>query len=60
MSQYAIIEVDAGLTVVEFPPDGLPEEEALRRGGLVIDPGPFESYDQACDAMFSYEDEAEL
>ena len=57
MSQYAIIEVDAGLTVVEVELGESPDDEALRLGGLLIDPGPYDSYEDACDAMLSIDDD---
>jgi len=59
MAQYAIIEVDAGLTVVEVDPTASPDDEALRLGGLLVDPGPYDSYDDACDAMLSLQDESD-
>lgn len=51
MNQFAIIEVDDGLTVVEVHDFEQPEEAATREGGILVDPGPFETYEQACDAM---------
>ncbi len=51
MPRYAIIETDAGLTIVEVQPGVSLEDTALRHGGVVVDPGPYESYDEACDAM---------
>lgn len=51
MPRYAIIETEAGLTIVEVPSGISLEDTALRYGGVVIDPGPYESYDEACDAM---------
>jgi hypothetical protein len=59
MPQFAIIEVDSGLTVVELEPDASPDDEAVRHGGLLVDPGPFPSYDAACDAMLALPDEEE-
>jgi hypothetical protein len=59
MAQFAIIEVDSGLTVVEFGPNASPDEEAMRHGGLLVDPGPFPTYDEACDAMLSLQEEEE-
>ncbi len=51
MPRYAIIETEAGLTIVEVQPGVSLEDTALRYGGVVVDPGPYESYDEACDAM---------
>ena len=59
MAEYAIIEVDAGLTVVELGPSASADEEAVRHGGLPIDPGPYPTYDDACEAMFSLQDEGD-
>jgi hypothetical protein len=53
MNRFAIIEIDAGMTVIELPQDSTVEQEALRHGGVVIDPGPYDSYEDAIDAMQS-------
>jgi hypothetical protein len=54
---YAIIEIDAGLTVTELKPGMTAEEAAQSEGGLVADPGPYKSYDDAYDAAFALPDE---
>ena len=54
---YAIIETEAGLTVTEMKHEGRPEDEALRSGGVVVDPGPYRTYDDAYDAMLAMEGE---
>ncbi len=59
MALYEIIETDAGLTVVELEPGAEPEETALRHDGVVVDPGPFKSYDDAYDAALALQDEDE-
>ena len=59
MLSYAIIEVDEGLTVVQLKPGSTPYETAYRHRGVVVDAGPFESYDEACDAMQALEDEGD-
>lgn len=51
MPSYCIIETDEGWSVVEHPAAGTAEEVACRLGGVVIDPGPYDSYDDACDAL---------
>lgn len=51
MPMYCIIETDDGWTVAEHPQDGTAEEAAHRLGGTVIDPGPYDSYEDACDAL---------
>lgn len=53
MLQFAIIEVDDGLTVAEFPLGRRPDEVAARRGGTVVDPGPYKTYEDAYDAMLA-------
>jgi hypothetical protein len=59
MADFAIIELEDGLAVVELPRGQSPEDVALRQGGTLIDPGPYPSYDDACDALIDlqYEDE---
>jgi len=51
MPRYAIIETDAGMTIIELQPGVSLEDTALKYRGVVVDPGPYESYDEACDAM---------
>ena len=55
MKLFAIIETDAGLTVAETGPLEGPEETAVRNDGLVVDPGPFTSYEEAYEALLSLE-----
>jgi len=57
MLLYEIIETDEGLTIVEMEPGGLAEEAAKRHGGVVIDGGPFKSYDEAYDAILALPEE---
>ncbi len=59
MPCYAIIETYEGWTVMEVRPGTSPEETALKSGGLVVDPGPFESYQDACEAMLALQDDDE-
>ena len=51
MTMYCIIETEDGLTVVEHPQVGTALEAAHRLGGTVIDPGPYDSYEEASDAL---------
>lgn len=53
MAYYAIIEVDAGLTVVTIPPGLTAEQQATRHAGVVVDPGPYETYEDAYDALLA-------
>jgi hypothetical protein len=59
MTSFAIIELDDGLTVVEVQPGEKPEDVAVREGGVLVDPGPYPSYDEAYDAMLELEGEDE-
>ena len=61
MTNFAIVEVEDGLTVVELRRRQSPEDAALYQGGTLVDPGPYLSYDDACDALneLQYEDEDE-
>ncbi|NUQ61663.1 MAG: hypothetical protein HUU20_04190 [Pirellulales bacterium] len=59
MSLFAIIEVDEGLTVTELSPNEPPETKAVTQGGVVVDPGPYYSFQDAYDAMLAMEDEIE-
>ncbi len=53
MESFAIIEVDNGLTVANVHPDQSAEDAARAQGGIVVDPGPFPSYDEAYDALLN-------
>ncbi|HID74401.1 MAG TPA: hypothetical protein EYP56_00195 [Planctomycetaceae bacterium] len=55
MVLFAIIETEAGLTVAETGPDGRAEEAAARHGGIVVDPGPYKSYEDAYEALLALE-----
>ncbi len=55
MSYFAIVELDDGLTVVQVYTGQSPEEAAARDHGLLIDPGPYHTYEEACDAMAELE-----
>ena len=51
MPDFLILETDDGLTVVDRRDDETAEDAALRHGGVVIDPGPFDTLDDAQDAL---------
>lgn len=51
MVYFAIIEVDDGFTIIEVKDEQSAEEIALRDGGILVDPGPYSSYEEACDAL---------
>jgi hypothetical protein len=59
MHYFTIIELDDGLSIVEIKPHETPEEAALREGGILIDVGPYTSYDDALDALAELEPEDE-
>jgi hypothetical protein len=54
---YAIIETDAGLTVAELRPGESPEQAAEREAAMLIDPGPYKDYQDACEAIVAIQDE---
>jgi hypothetical protein len=51
MPDFLILETDDGLTVVEREDNESAEDSALRHGGMVVDPGPFATLDEAQDAL---------
>ncbi len=59
MTRYIIVEVDEGLTITQVADNSTPTEAAENCGGQLIDPGPYESYEDAYDAMMAMEDERE-
>jgi hypothetical protein len=59
MTQYAIIETDDGMTIALVAPGTTAEDAAVSQGGRVIDPGPYNSYEDAYDSMLALPDEDE-
>jgi hypothetical protein len=59
MISFAIIELDDGLSVVTVQPGQTPEEAAAKENGVLVDPGPYGTYDDAYDAMCELEGEGE-
>lgn len=57
MISLVIIEVDDGLTIVEISPGESAAEAALAAGGVLVDAGPFHSYEEANDALDQLEPE---
>ena len=51
MSFYAIAEVDDGFTVIEVVDGQSAEDAALHATGQLVDPGPYDSYQDAFDAL---------
>ncbi len=57
MIYFAIAEVDDGFTIVEFENGESAEDAAVRAGGMLVDIGPFDSYEDAIDALDEMEAE---
>jgi hypothetical protein len=51
MPSFAIIEVDDGFEVIEVLPGQSAEDAAAAEGGVLVDPGPYSSYENANDAL---------
>lgn len=51
MVSFVIIEVDNGFTLVEILSGQSPEDVALSEGGVLVDDSPYESYEEANDAL---------
>lgn len=51
MTMYCIIETEDGLNIVEHAEGMTAEETAHRSGGTVVDSGPYDNYEQACEAL---------
>lgn len=59
MVTFAIMELEDGLTVLEIEAGQSAEDAAAKQGGMLVDPGPFATYDEACDAMLELESDDE-
>lgn len=59
MVSFAIIEVDVGLTVATIEGGQSAEEAARARWGVLVDPAPYTTYEDACDALCELEFEDE-
>jgi hypothetical protein len=59
MLLYQVIETDDGLAVAESQPGTVPEEVAAAHGGILIDPGPYTTFEDAYDAMLALQEEQE-
>ena len=57
MPSYCIVELDAGLTIIEQPEAADAEDTALRAGGTLVDPGPYRNPEDAYDALLALEQE---
>jgi hypothetical protein len=54
---FAIIEVEDGMTIVECENRESLEAVAIAHHGVIVDPGPFRSYDDAYDELTNLEAE---
>jgi len=57
MDQYQIIETEQGLLITRLVPGTRPEDVAAAHGGVVVDPGPYRSYEDAYDALIALQKE---
>ena len=51
MQYYIVVEADDGLMVAEVDAGRSPEAEAERVGGVLVDPTPYATFEDAYDAM---------
>jgi len=51
LSEFIIVENDSGLSVVQVSPGETHEDAAVRNQAVVVDSGPYHSYEQAYEAM---------
>jgi hypothetical protein len=54
---YCIIETDDGWTISELHSGRTAQEIAADLGAVVIDPGPYDTYEDVNDALVSLQDE---
>jgi hypothetical protein len=57
MITFAIIEIDDGLTIATIQPGQTPEEAATGQDGVLVDPGPYATYEDAYEALCELEGE---
>ncbi len=50
---FVIIETEDGLTVENQPPGWSAEDVAANVSGVVVDEGPYETFDEANDALLA-------
>ncbi len=53
MVSFAIVELDDGLTVVPVQADQTPEDAATANAGILVDEGPYATYEDACEALYA-------
>ncbi|NND96323.1 MAG: hypothetical protein HKN47_03215 [Pirellulaceae bacterium] len=57
MMYYIVIETEDGLMVAEVPENKSAEVVASAARGVIIDPGPYHSHEDAYDAMLAVPDD---
>ena len=50
---FVIIENEDGLTIEQQPPGWTAEDVAANLSGVVVDDGPYETFDEASDALLA-------
>ncbi|MCU0959142.1 MAG: hypothetical protein MUF48_03475 [Pirellulaceae bacterium] len=58
MQSFIVVETEDGLTVAEVDAHTSPETEAERFGGLLADPTPYATFEDAYDALLLIEAES--
>ncbi len=59
MTYYQIVETESGYMIVPHDPKMRPADIASRHRGVVVDPGPYKTYEEAYDAILALDDEEE-
>jgi hypothetical protein len=59
MVLFAIIELEDGLSVAEIQPGQTAEEAASEQHGILVDAGPYATYEEAYDALCELEGEGD-
>ncbi|REJ66375.1 MAG: hypothetical protein DWQ31_15025 [Planctomycetota bacterium] len=57
MTHYIVVETDSGLSVAEVSDRKSADDVAVESGGVIVDPGPYKSYEAAKDAMLAVPDD---
>ena len=58
MQCFVVIETDSGLTVATVDENTSAEAEAERSGGVLVDPTPYATFEDAYDALLLIEAES--
>ncbi len=58
MRSFIVVETEDGLTVAEMDAKDSPETVAERFGGLLADPTPYATFEDAYDALLAIESES--